>query len=187
MKGWQNMEDYIRFDRFIDLETSLEQLLAQIQGAPMTTTCWKWSLIAAHSALQGAVCIALRGSAGFDTWKPSHLKKWLAAYEKNENLPDPQLDFFMDLFDRLFGEESGLNRDLISWLNESRNNFIHFNMDQLSIERKSIVSAIDESVSAIIKAPAHSVGIFFYEEPQTERFNVLCQSIRVRLKVLADA
>jgi len=97
IKGWQNMEGYIRLDRFIDLETSFEQLLAQIQGAPMTATCWKWSLIAAHSALQSAVCIALRGSAGFDTWKPSHLKKWLAAYENGEDLPDP----FVRVFRRL--------------------------------------------------------------------------------------
>ncbi|MFJ7316143.1 hypothetical protein ACIQVE_25995 [Pseudomonas sp. NPDC098747] len=92
------MEGYIRFDRFIDLETSLEQLLAQIQGAPMTATSWKWALIAAHSALQGAVCIALRGSAGFDTWKPKHLKKWLEAYENNEDcsgqlIPDTTLSF----------------------------------------------------------------------------------------------
>jgi hypothetical protein len=187
MKDWQNMEGYIRFDRFIDLETSLEQLLAQIQGAAMTATCWKWSLIAAHSALQGAVCIALRGSAGFETWKPSHLKKWLAAYENSEDLPDPQLDFFMELFDRLFGKDSGINRDLISWLNESRNNFIHFNTDQFSIERKSILSAIDESVSAIIEAPARSLGNFFYEEWQPERFDLLCQSIRARLKILAVA
>jgi hypothetical protein len=179
------MEGYIRFDRFIDLETSLEQLLAQIQGAPMTATCWKWSLIAAHSALQGAVCIALRGSAGFDTWKPSHLKKWLAAYENNEDLPDPQLDFFMELFDKLFGRESGINRDLISWLNGSRNTFIHFNTDHLSIDRKSIVSAIEESVTAIIEAPTRSQGIFFYDEQQLQRFEVLCQSIRARLKILA--
>ncbi|WP_085586618.1 MULTISPECIES: hypothetical protein [unclassified Pseudomonas] len=180
------MEVSIRFDRFIDLETSLEQLLAQIQGEPMTATCWKWSLIAAHSALQGAVCIALRGSAGFDTWKPSHLKKWLAAYEYSEDLPDPQLDFFMELFDRLFGKEPGINRDVISWLNEYRNILIHFNTDQLSIERKSIVSAIDESVTAIIEAPTHSQGSFLYDEQQLQRFEVLCQSIRARLRILAD-
>ncbi|MFW9082391.1 hypothetical protein ACOI9X_24420 [Pseudomonas sp. P2757] len=179
------MEGFIRFDRFIDLETSLEQLLAHIQGAPMTATSWKWALIAAHSALQGAVCIALRGSAGFDTWKPKHLKKWLEAYEKNEDLPDPQLDYFMELYDRLFGQESGIDRDLISWLNKSRNDFIHFNSDQFSIDRKSIVDAIDGSVSAMIAAPARSKGIFFYEEHQPERFNALCQTIRERLKVLA--
>lgn len=181
------MEGYIQFDRFIDLETSLEQLLAQIQGAPMTATRWKWALIAAHSALQGSLCIALRGRAGFDTWKPKDLKKWLEAYEKKEDLPGTQLDYFMALFDRIFGKQSGIERDLIIWLNESRNNFINFNTDQFSIERKSIVDAIDESVSAMIAAPTRSKGVFFYEERQSERFNALCQSIRARLKMLADA
>lgn len=180
------MEGYIRFDRFIDLETSLEQLLAQIQGEPMTAARWKWALIAAHCALQGAVCIALRGSAGFDTWKPNHLKKWLEAYEKNEDLPDPQLDYFMQLYNRLFGNESEINRDLINWLNDCRNNFIHFNTDQFAIERKSLIEAIDEAVSAMIAAPPLSKGVFFYEESHPERFNELCESIRARLKILTN-
>lgn len=180
------MEGYIRFDRFIDLETSLEQLLAQIQGASMNATCWKWSLIAAHSALQGAVCIALRGSAGFDTLKPKDRDKWLNAYENKKDLPVTQLDNFMALFDRLFDKESGIERDLINRLNEYRNNFIHFNIDGWSIEPKYIVDAIGESVSAMIAAPTRSKGVFFYEERQSERFNALCQTIRERLKVLAD-
>lgn len=181
------MNGYIKFDRFIDLEASLEQLLAQIQRGEMTPTSWKWALIAAHSALQGSICIALRGSAGFDTWKPSHLKKWLDAYEKNKDLPDPHLDYFMELFDRLFDGESGVNRDLIKWLNDSRNNLIHFNTDHYSIERKSIVCAIDASVVATIAASTRSKGIFFYDEQQPERFYMLCESIRARLKMLVDA
>lgn len=181
------MEGYIRFDRFIDLETSLEQLLAQIQGAPMTATCWKWALIAAHSALQGAMCIALRGSAGFDTWKPNFIKKWLEAYENKKDLPSTQLDNFMNLFDRLFDNKSEIERDLINSLNMHRNNFIHFNTDHFYIERELIIDAINESMSAIIAAPGRSKGAFFYEELQLERFNALCQSIREKLKLLAVA
>ncbi|MBX8601269.1 hypothetical protein K5D40_03355 [Pseudomonas cichorii] len=180
------MRGYIKFDRFIDLEASLEQLLSQIQGKPMTPTSWKWALIAAHSALQGSICIALRGSAGFDTWKPSHLKKWLEAYEKNMDLPDPHLDYFMELFDRLFDSEPGIDRNLIKWLNESRNHLIHFNTDHYSIERKSIICAIDASVYATIEASTRSKGIFFYEEQQPERFHTLCESIRASLKMLVD-
>jgi hypothetical protein len=181
------MEGYIEFDRFIDLETSLEQLLAQIQGSPMTATSWKWALIAAHSALQGAVCIALRGSAGFDTWKPKFLKKWLDAYKNKKDLPGTQLDNFMNLFDKLFDKDSEIERDLINSLNEHRNNFVHFNTDHFYIERKLIVDAINESISAMIAAPRRSKGVFFYEELQSQRFDALCQSIRERLKMLADA
>jgi len=181
------MEDYIRFDRFIDLETSLELLLVQIQEVPMTATCWKWALIAAHSALQSSVCIALRGSAGFDTLKPKDRDKWLDAYENNKNLPSTQLDNFMALFDRLFDKESEIERELISKLNGYRNNFIHFNNDGWSIAPKDILDAIGESLSAMVAAPTRSKGIFFYEERQPERFEELCKSIRARLKMLADA
>ncbi len=180
------MEGYIEFDRFIDLETSLEQLLAQIQVEPMTATSWKWALISAHAALQGAVCIALRGSAGFDTWKPKHLKKWLTAYDNGANLPDPQLDYFMELFDRLFGSESGIDRDLINWLNQSRNGLVHFNTDSYSICRASIVNAINEAVIATMAAPTRSKGLFFYEEWQSDGFRSLCDRIGARLKELKD-
>ncbi|WP_139835861.1 hypothetical protein [Pseudomonas sp. R16(2017)] len=181
------MKGYIRFDRFIDLETSLELLLSQLQKTPMAATHWKWALIAAHSSLQGAICLALRGSAGFNTWKPKDLKKWLKAYEDEEVLPYPQLDYFMELFDKLFGKEPGLDRCLIDRLNNYRNSFIHFNSDHLSIASESIIDAIDVSVSAIIAAPTRSHGVFFYDEWQSERFNALCQDIRTRLKTLADA
>lgn len=180
------MEDYIRFDRFIDLETSLEQLLVQIQGVPMTATCWKWALIAAHSALQSSVCIALRGSAGFDTLKPKDRDKWLDAYENNKDLPNTQLDNFMALFDKLFDKESGIDKELIRKLNGYRNNFIHFNNDGWSIAPKDILDAIGESVSAMVAVPTRSKGVFFYEERQSHRFNALCQTIREKLKELAD-
>ncbi|MCE1054441.1 MULTISPECIES: hypothetical protein [Pseudomonas putida group] len=180
------MKGYIKFNRFVDLEASLEQLLSQIHREPMTPTSWKWALIAAHSALQGSMCIALRGGAGFDTWKPSHLKKWLEAYEKSVDLPDPHLDYFLELFDRLFCGESGIDRCLISWLNETRNNLVHFNTDHYAIERKSIISSINASVSATIVASTRSKGVFFYEEQQPDRFHTLCESILARLKVLVD-
>lgn len=126
----------------------------------MTATCWKWALIAAYSALQGSVCIALRGSAGLDTLKPKDRNKWLDAYENKKDLPNTQLDNFMALFDRLFDKGSGIERDLINRLNEYRNSFIHFNVDQWSIEPKCIVDAIGESVAAMFVAPTRSKEFF---------------------------
>jgi len=181
------MQGYVDFDRFVDLEASLEELLMQIHKEPMTTTSWKWALISAHAALQGAVCIALRGSAGFDTWKPHHLRKWLKAYDEGSDLPDPQLDFFMELFDKLFDSDSGIDRCLILWLNETRNGLVHFSTDSYSIERTSIVEAMSEAVTATMATPTLSRGIFFYEEQHIERFRSLCEAIGARLKGLADA
>lgn len=181
------MQGYVDFDRFNVLEASLEELLMQIHKEPMTTTSWKWALISAHAALQGALCIALRGSAGFDTWKPHQLRKWLKAYDEGADLPEPQLDFFMELFDKLFDIGSGIDRRLISWLNETRNGLIHFNADSYSIERTSIVEAINEAVIATMATPTLSEGVFFYEERHFERFRALCETIGARLEWLVDA
>ncbi|WIO74750.1 hypothetical protein QP938_02265 [Porticoccaceae bacterium LTM1] len=176
------MEGYINFDRQIDLHASLEELLVHARTSFDSTRACKWALISAHSALQASMCMALRGSAGFDTWKPNHLKKWLEAYEKGDELPDPQLDFFMDLFDKLFSEDSGLDRHLIKWLNETRNGLIHFNTDSYSIEKASIIAAISESMKAVAKTPDLSTGIFFYEEGQVETFNNLCNEIAKKME-----
>lgn len=75
---------------------------------------------------------------------------------------------------------------MISKLNGYRNNFIHFNNDAWSIAPKDIIDAIGESVSAMIAAPTRSEGIFFYEERQSHRFNVLCQTTREKLKELVN-
>lgn len=180
------MKGYIEFNRFIDLEASLEQIFAQIQREPMSPTSWKWAIIAAHSALQASMCIALRGSVGLDTWKPRHQKKWLEAYEKNEDLPNPHLDYFMELFSKLFDGESGIDGCAINWLNESRNNLMHFNTDHYAIEREYVICAITVSVSATIMASTRSKGVFFYDEQQQHRFNTLCESILARLNVLVN-
>lgn len=176
------MHGYISFDRQIDLQASLEELLVHARTSFDSATACKWALISAHSALQASMCMALRGSAGFDTWRPNHLKKWLDAYEKDEELPDPQLDFFMELFDKLFSVGSGLDRGLIKWLNETRNGLIHFNTDSYSIEKASIVAAIDESMKAIGRTPDMSTGLFFHEDAQVQTFNNLCKEIREQIE-----
>jgi hypothetical protein len=175
------MDGYIELDRLTDLQASLEELLLHVRTPLQSAGACKWSLIAAHSALQAALCIALRDAAGFDTWKPEHAKKWLAAYELGKELPDPHLDFFMQLFYKLFDGDPKIDRDLIEWLNETRNGVVHFNTDSYSIERASVISAVREALETIRRAPSLSKGIFFYEEEQSERFSELCDAIGAQL------
>lgn len=175
------MDGYIELDRLTDLQASLEELLLHVRTPLQSAGACKWSLIAAHSALQAALSIALRGSAGFETWKPQHAKKWLAAYEQGKELPDPQLDFFMQLFDKLFDGDPKIDMDLIRWLNETRNGVVHFNTDSYYIERASVVSAVREALEAIRTAPSLSKGNFFYEEGQSERFSRVCDAIGEQL------
>ncbi len=131
--------------------------------------------------------MALRGGAGFDTWKPKEFQRWKAAYDIGEDFPIPKLDYFMDLVDRLFQNDSGIDRDLISWLNDTRNGLIHFNTGVYSIERATMIDAMKSAVAATVEAPRRSKGIFFYEEWQSERFGFLCGSVNDRLRHIADA
>lgn len=111
----------------------------------------------------------------------------MAAYDNGDALPDPQLDFFMELFDRLFEGSSEIDRHLIDWLNQTRNTLIHFNADVYSIECASIVGAMNAAIAATSATPKRSKGVFFYYEERSERFFALCDHIRARLQRLADA
>jgi len=63
----------------------------------------------------------------------------------------PQLDLFMELYDKYFSSHPNvIDKSSINDLNDHRNNFIHFNTDFLSLEKKYIISLCNEAVKAII-------------------------------------
>ncbi|ASJ76747.1 hypothetical protein IMCC3135_33515 [Granulosicoccus antarcticus IMCC3135] len=118
----------------------------------------QYAVIAIHNALQGAVTVALREADISDTWKNSHAKKW-----ENVELPKqlatggmyqpdkfPQLNVFMDLYDKYFNDKcNSIDRERIENLNKHRNEFIHFNTDYLSIEKQWIIDSCREGIEAI--------------------------------------
>jgi hypothetical protein len=53
-----NNEGYVVFDEFADTVASLELIAAAIPQTETQPRMWKWVLLAAHSALQGA-CVAI--------------------------------------------------------------------------------------------------------------------------------
>lgn len=132
---------------------------------------WKYAIISMHNALQGYMCISLRNGNNFLTWKEKHLKKWMASFENGKKIPFPQLDFFMELFDKLFADKYDLDRNKISSLNNLRNNMIHFNTDFYSIQFKQAYDCCVEALQAIKLTKKLSKGIFFYEEEQNKSFN----------------
>jgi hypothetical protein len=60
--------DYIRFDEIEDVVVSVELVayLAPILDAH--PSYWKWIIVAAHSALQGAMVCVLADSTGTSVW-----------------------------------------------------------------------------------------------------------------------
>ena len=129
------MEDYINFDRQNVGQTSLNEALSCINRLGDDKHFWTYAIISIDNALQCYLSIALRGTSGINTWKKPHAKKWLKAYDESlaneglKELPSPKLDYFMELYDKLFINKSENQRGLINWLNDTRNEFIHFNSD----------------------------------------------------------
>lgn len=147
----------------------------------MNEVAWKYAIISLHNALQGYLCISLRNGNSFQTWNERHLKKWLKAYESKMELPKTKLDFFMELFDKAFSPEHNINRDNIEWLNDIRNELVHFNNDNFSIHKESAIRCCYEALAAIKLTPSIANGIFFYDEQQKEAFE---SSSRVATELL---
>ena len=127
------MKDYVNFDRQDIGQTSLVEATSCLSRIHGNKHLWKYAIISIHNALQCYLSVALRGGSGINTWKKPHAKKWLKAYDESidsqglKELPNVQLDYFMELYDKLFTGKPDEQRSLIYWLNETRNKFIHFN------------------------------------------------------------
>lgn len=122
---------------------------------------WKYCLISIHNALQGYMCIVLKRGNSFATWKKQDFMKWMKAYEKGDTLPEPKLDYFMSLFEKLEIRNSteisacGLYlkgekaKAAIEKLNDLRNNFSHFNLDGLLITQLEAAQACVAGLATI--------------------------------------
>lgn len=184
------MEDNINFDRHDIGQVSLVEASECINRIHNNKHFWKYAIISIHNALQCYLSIALRDGSGIDTWKDSHSKKWLKAYDEcliNEgikDLPNVQLDNFMNLYDKLLTEKSAEKRELINWLNDTRNAFIHFNNDLYSVHESDMMAAFKLALETIQEIPSLSKGIFFYNEKQQENFTITCNELTNKLDLL---
>jgi|GEM_PF-1582281 len=182
------MEGYVNFDRQDIGQASLTEACSCLSRIHGNKHLWKYAIISIHNALQCYLSIALRGGSGIDTWKKPHAKKWLKAYgdsrasEGLKDLPSVQLDYFMELYDKLFVNKPDTQRELINWLNETRNEFIHFNSDSYSVYEPSMLAAFEQALEDIKTTPSLSKGIFFYNDEQHARFTASCDELTCLLE-----
>ncbi|UWX57968.1 hypothetical protein NY406_01445 [Chlorobaculum sp. MV4-Y] len=167
------MDYYVNFDRLTDGQASLIEFCTCIERVQENPLSWKYAIISIHNALQAYMCINLHGGNSFQTWNEKYRKKWLEAYSNNGELPNTKLDYFMDLFDKVFSNNQSINRRNIEWLNNTRNHLVHFNTDSFSIHIESALRCCKEALDAISITPEKAIGIFFYKENQKEKFEDL--------------
>jgi hypothetical protein len=149
----------IVFDRVNIIENSLIEFCSCMERSESNELLIQYAVISIHNALQGIVTLTLKEADISSTWKDNQAKKWnekeLPKIIATEGLykpdKDPQLDFFMRLYDKYFSQQSSsINRERINDLNNQRNNFIHFNTGILSIEKQYLVNSCNEGVKAIL-------------------------------------
>lgn len=178
---------HITFDRMDDVLESLNTFIASIERSMINHEAWKFAIISAHNALQGAICIALRGTNSFATWKPKHLEKWINKYRHDVDvLPSPHLDYFLELFDKLFSETPNIKRSDVEWLNDVRNNLTHFNTGSYSICQHSAFVCCWTALEAIQIAPTLQTVNYIRHDRLTELARKVEESQLVMRKYIEE-
>jgi hypothetical protein len=151
---------YLRFDEIEDVLASLDLLALVVPLVNKQPSYWKWVILAAHAALQGAIVSALSDTTGIpvlDKKSTREMLSWLDA--QDEAPPEERLADFTELLARcrkascMDGRPlklSHLQRNDIRRLhNDFRNNFTHFKPKGWSIEEAGLPRIVRTAVDAI--------------------------------------
>jgi hypothetical protein len=89
---------YIHFDEREDVISSLELLGSLVSNVDKSPRDWKWCIIAAHSALQGALVCILSGTAEIGAMREDLQSAWLEWFDNRKGKePDTKLADFKTL------------------------------------------------------------------------------------------
>jgi hypothetical protein len=188
-------DDYVRFDEREDVLVSLE-LVAHF--APLLSEkprYWKWMIVGAHSALQGAMVCALADSTGTSILtkkSATEMLTWLNADPSTRGPhPDERLAEFGELLKRCIARSDLLmltpkQRKNIKRLHDHfRNNFVHFTPKGWSIEKAGlpwIVGAAIDAAEALMRQ--HNV-IVHMDEDEQQRLTDALTTVRSHLPTSA--
>jgi hypothetical protein len=153
-------KDYLRFDEVEDILSSLA-LLALVAGqARKQPSYWKWMIVAAHDAFQGAMVCALNDTSGLSVLTDKSACKTFAWYDAPRGaMPTQRLADFESLLTRcqdksrmeggpLALTEMQLN-DIKRLHEEFRNNFSHFTPMGWSIEKAGLPRIVGTAIDCI--------------------------------------
>lgn len=154
-------EGYIRFGQFEDVLASVELVAILAPTLDDNPLRWKWVVIAAHSAMQGAMVCAYADISNTSILQERSRRKMLAWLNTDKDnagpMPDGWLADFMDLLKKCIrGSEMctplvltrSQCRD-IRRLNTHRNWFSHFKVQGLLIQQAGLPSMISVALYAV--------------------------------------
>ena len=120
----------------VETVSALEAAADELERAQGDPYRWKWVVLALHSAVQGMMALALKGSNGLNVLKSDDAKRLTLAIENGTPVPtDLKMDSFSNLYKKIKSDSyidsekftpQGTQGRSIKLLNQLRNQFIHF-------------------------------------------------------------
>ncbi|HXG28955.1 MAG TPA: hypothetical protein VNJ47_08910 [Nevskiales bacterium] len=136
---------HLHTNHWVDAVSSLEAAQEYAGRVTSDERQWKWLVIAVHCSVQGFMALALEHGNGLLVMKEEITAKWLKAHEAGTAYPDPKMDYFLNLYEKVksqdvccyVGSKSFAATESHDYcmkkLNELRNGFIHFYPQSWSI------------------------------------------------------
>ena len=190
-------DEYIRFHEHTDFIVSMElvhELLLRVKTEPEV---WKWTVLAAHNGLQGAMVCALHGTAGLGALSDDCFAKCHAWLEDRSHIrpPEPKrfLAKFPDLLKRI-GDQKWMNEfggTAISlsedelWhlklLNRLRREFTHYDPRGWSIQAIGLPRVVAVAVDAVKRLTRHPAIAIRMDAEVGKRLTAAIAAIEVAL------
>lgn len=184
------LDEYIHFDEREDVLSSLELLAVILPLVGERPQLWKWVIVAAQSALQGAMVCALVDSTGTSVLTRKSAKSMLKYMQDHRNAtayPREELERFEPLLVKC---ESALGlvidpkerEDIVRLHSHFRNSFIHFTPKGWGIEKTGLPRIIGAAINMVEKLMGMDVMGVRLDEGQVVRLRSSLVDIRRSLR-----
>jgi len=176
------MENWFETNETQEAVLSLQMMSEQLDHLAKTGNkhYWTWIIIGLHTALNGFMVLALRGTNDLNVLPEKCAKQWLTAYDSNSGkYPEKRLDSFLNLYNKIKSEKMNLytNSKLfipkatqdssVEKLNSLRNDFIHFIPKDWLIEPSYFIQIVYDCLD-IISFLAFDCGNVMWQEEDLE-------------------
>ena len=153
------IEHWMRTDEREDVLSSLKLFIDSQRMVESDDSCWKWSVISLHSAVQSAMAFYLSFGNDLLVMAQKDAEAWLTAHYNDTAYPETQMDSFLNLYKKIKANPilgytftpKGQQGRSIKKLNTLRNEFIHFMPKGWSIELSGMPSIFKDCLGIVSK------------------------------------
>jgi hypothetical protein len=187
---------YLRTNLWIDAVTSLESAQDFCARVTVDELRWKWILMAVHSAVQGFMALALEQGNALLVMRDRVAEKWLEAHTRGAQYPAEQMDFFLNLYEKVktdvvarYADSKkfvpGASHDAsMKQLNELRNGFVHFMPKVWAIEVAGLPAICLDCLDLVRFLAWESGTILWHDEALSRRARMALTVLHAELTAL---